>query len=265
MDYHNADGSIGEMCGNGARVFAALLREEGLVTTDEFAIATRGGLRPVRLQDDCVSVDMGIPRTDESAVKVTANGLTWEAQAVFMPNPHAVAFVDDLQEPGPLNSAPEIDSSVFPDGTNVEFVVVQQPGEHVSMRVHERGGGDTSCGTGICAVADRSLQPVRRSWPGIHPGGRSRRHGTGATHHRRNPGAHRAGRTGRARPSITPTIGDVPWLIPTCESRISSPTARRCAGSPGCPPNSRTSARSNTARSASNAWSWWACGPTAAP
>jgi diaminopimelate epimerase len=158
MDYHNADGSIGEMCGNGARVFAALLREEGLVTTDEFAIATRGGLRPVRLQDDCVSVDMGIPRTDESAVKVTANGLTWEAQAVFMPNPHAVAFVDDLQEPGPLNSAPEIDSSVFPDGTNVEFVVVQQSGEHVSMRVHERGVGETlSCGTGICAVADRAF------------------------------------------------------------------------------------------------------------
>ena len=57
-----------------------------------------------------------------------------------------MAFVDDLQEPGPLNSSPEIDSSVFPDGTNVEFVVVQQPGEHVSMRPRT-GWGDTSCGT----------------------------------------------------------------------------------------------------------------------
>jgi diaminopimelate epimerase len=158
MDYHNADGSIGEMCGNGARVFAALLREEGLVTTDEFTIATRGGLRPVRMQGDTISVDMGAPRTDDAPVKVVVNDHTWEAHAVFMPNPHAVAFIDDLHEAGPLTSAPEIDSDVFPEGANVEFVVVRRPGEHVSMRVHERGVGETlSCGTGICAVADRAF------------------------------------------------------------------------------------------------------------
>ena len=48
MDYRNADGSLSEMCGNGTRVFAAYLRREGLETADEFAIATRAGVKHVR-------------------------------------------------------------------------------------------------------------------------------------------------------------------------------------------------------------------------
>lgn len=158
MDYHNADGSIGEMCGNGARVFARFLRTQGWVDTDVFTIQTRGGPREVRVHGDVISVDMGPPRTDPASVKVTSNTLTWEAEAVFMPNPHAVVFVDDLSEPGELHKAPVVESDAFDDGVNVEFVVTRQPGQHVGMRVHERGVGETqSCGTGVCAVADRAL------------------------------------------------------------------------------------------------------------
>jgi diaminopimelate epimerase len=75
-----------------------------------------------------------------------------------MPNPHAVVFVADLEQAGALDTAPDVDSAAFDQGQNVEFVVVEQPGKVVSMRVHERGVGETlSCGTGICAVADRVL------------------------------------------------------------------------------------------------------------
>jgi diaminopimelate epimerase len=158
MDYHNADGSIGEMCGNGARVFAAYLSAHDLVDTERFSIGTRGGRREIALLGDQISVDMGVPRYEPAVVQVRANGRTWPAQAVFMPNPHAVVFVDDLAAPGPLLEAPEVASEVFPEGVNVEFVVLEQPGERASMRVHERGVGETqSCGTGICAVADRLL------------------------------------------------------------------------------------------------------------
>jgi diaminopimelate epimerase len=80
-------------------------------------------------------------------------GRTWPARHVSMGNPHAVAFVDNLAEAGPLLEAPEHDDAVFPDGVNVEFVV-RRGARHVSMRVHERGSGETrSCGTGACAVA----------------------------------------------------------------------------------------------------------------
>ena len=157
MDYHNADGSIGEMCGNGARVFAAFLHREGFVDGDEFSIVTRGGSRQVRMDAD-ITVDMGLPRNSDSAVTVQVGDRVWPAEAVFMPNPHAVAFVDELDDVGDLRDAPTVRSSVFPEGQNVEFVEVLEPGRHARMRVHERGVGETlSCGTGICAVADRVL------------------------------------------------------------------------------------------------------------
>jgi diaminopimelate epimerase len=59
MDYRNADGSVAEMCGNGSRVFAAYLRREGLETADEFAIATRGGVKLVRFEGDLIAVNLG--------------------------------------------------------------------------------------------------------------------------------------------------------------------------------------------------------------
>lgn len=159
MDYYNADGSIGEMCGNGARVFAAFLRAQRWVDEDAFAIQTRGGVRAVTVQEEEISVDMGPAKTDSSAsVTVFCNAKSWDGEAVFMPNPHAVVFVDDLGEPGDLRDAPHVQSEVFQDGVNVEFVVTKRPGQHVAMRVHERGVGETqSCGTGVCAVADRAL------------------------------------------------------------------------------------------------------------
>ncbi len=156
MDYHNADGSLGEMCGNGARVFAAYLRERDLVDTDVFEIGTRGGVRQVRLDGADIHIDMGTPRHVAGEVKVRVGPRSWTGEAVFMPNPHAVVFTDDLDLD--LNQPPAVVSEIFTEGQNVEFVVVQTPGEHVRMRVHERGVGETwSCGTGICAVADRAL------------------------------------------------------------------------------------------------------------
>ena len=95
---------------------------------------------------------MGTPEVfAETTVRVGEREL--RATRVSMGNPHAVAFVDDLDEAGPLLEAPGHDESVFPDGVNVEFVV-RRGEQHVAMRVHERGSGETrSCGTGACAVA----------------------------------------------------------------------------------------------------------------
>src|ERR1035437_154579 len=59
MDYRSADGSAAEMCGNGSRVFAAYLRREGLETADEFAIATRGGVKLIRFDGDLIAVNLG--------------------------------------------------------------------------------------------------------------------------------------------------------------------------------------------------------------
>jgi diaminopimelate epimerase len=153
MDYRNADGSLAEMCGNGIRVFARHLVEEGLVPADQpIPIATRAGVRTVTRDGGVWTVDMGVARV-LGETKVSVADRSWPALHVDVGNPHAVVLLDDLAEAGLLYDEPGYDHDLYPDGVNVEFVVRRGP-DHIAMRVHERGSGETrSCGTGACAAA----------------------------------------------------------------------------------------------------------------
>jgi diaminopimelate epimerase len=155
MDYRNADGSVAEMCGNGVRVFARYLLDQGLVDGHEFPVGTRAGVREVLVDERGeVTVDMGPARVfGESAA--TLGGRRFPGVAVDVGNPHLVCVTDsgevDLDDLD-LTVPPVHDRVVFPDGVNVEFVVVEAP-DRIRMRVHERGVGETlSCGTGTVAA-----------------------------------------------------------------------------------------------------------------
>jgi diaminopimelate epimerase len=151
MDYRNADGSIAEMCGNGIRVFARYLVDQGLVAGAEFPIGTRDGVKWVRVDGQLVTVDLGRPEVGRETW-VRADGATLPARQVTTGNPHAVAFVTDLDDAGSLREPPDVDAGLFPEGVNVEFVV-RRGDRHLAMRVHERGSGETrSCGTGAVAA-----------------------------------------------------------------------------------------------------------------
>ena len=156
MDYRNGDGSLAEMCGNGVRVYARYLVEQGLAAAGDLALATRGGVKRVQVPTTGdVTVDMGPARRLEGGpVRVTVDGREHAGVGISMGNPHVVVAVDDLAEAGELRVAPSVaPAAAFPDGTNVEFYVRRGPSA-VAMRVHERGAGETrSCGTGACAVA----------------------------------------------------------------------------------------------------------------
>lgn len=173
MDYRNADGSLSEMCGNGVRVFVHFLRTEGLIDLPDggsLTIGTRGGVKTVVRTGDGYAVDMGpweFIFPGEASAKamdslVTADGLevARPALSVSMGNPHTVVALAELSEltGTRLFTAPKVDP-VPANGTNVEFVVPAEPLVHdgvgsVTMRVHERGVGETqSCGTGACAAA----------------------------------------------------------------------------------------------------------------
>jgi len=162
MDYQNADGSISEMCGNGSRVFARYLDATGLITDSPVMIATRGGLREVSMESDLsITVDMGIPTTLAGTAVVTVGSRQLPAVGVMIPNPHAVSFVDSLDDAGDLRVSPGIaPAAIFDEGANVEFVVVRGD-NHIAMRVFERGVGETlSCGTGACAAAFAYLRRI---------------------------------------------------------------------------------------------------------
>jgi diaminopimelate epimerase len=163
MDYRNADGSVSEMCGNGARLFAAYLRREGLETAQEFAIATRSGVKHVRCEGAEFAVGLGPWRLTAAAdaaehgfdaIVVPSHGPELSALSIDLGNPHTVAVVPAGMSLADfdLTSAPSV-TPAPPHGTNVELVHLVGPG-HIAMRVHERGVGETrSCGTGACAAA----------------------------------------------------------------------------------------------------------------
>ena len=155
MDYRNADGSTAQMCGNGIRVFMRYLVESGWADPSGIDIATRGGVRRVtRTTDGLFDVAMGEAVPVEGTASVFVGAMSFPAVGVLMPNPHAVVFLGSLEAAGALLDPPQVTpAAMFPDGVNVEFVH-EISRAHLSMRVHERGVGETmSCGTGACAAA----------------------------------------------------------------------------------------------------------------
>lgn len=178
MDYRNADGSVAEMCGNGIRVMARYLVERGYQNEGIFPINTRAGVKHLRVPaTGDITVNMGQVSADEDEITVKVHDKIWQGYNIDMGNPHAVVFVNSLDEAGDLKEAPLVTpKDIYPEGVNVEFVEFGENRE-LKMRVFERGVGETrSCGTGTCAVAlaasisRREKLPAR--WVIYPPGGR---------------------------------------------------------------------------------------------
>ena len=177
MDYRNADGTLAEMCGNGTRVTALFAQRMGYADGPggvPFRLATRAGVKTLTsLGDlepfgrDVFRVDMGGWRRGETdAFSVTLPGVDGSARGTYvdMGNPHVVAVIGDDEATLPAVEALDLGvkpvvAPVLESDQNVEFVRI----DHVdtvrgvgaaTMRVHERGCGETlSCGTGLCATA----------------------------------------------------------------------------------------------------------------
>lgn len=165
MDYHNADGSVAEMCGNGIRVYAAYLISEGLLSPDvgdTIGIGTRAGVKDVLVGANGFQVDLGRWRLDDGERLVRAKNLEIARPGISinLGNPHVAVAVADEEELEKIDLAYEpIVEPATPGGVNVEFVMPEEPlvrdgVARIKMRVHERGSGETlSCGTGAVAAA----------------------------------------------------------------------------------------------------------------
>ena len=175
MDMYNADGSRGEMCGNGIRCVAKYVYDYGIVNKTSISVATKSGVKylDLSIRDGKVSmvkVNMGAPILQAALIPVVAqteqvintpievDGKTYYFTAVSMGNPHAVVYMDDVDGLEIEKIGPSFESHVnFPDRVNTEFVKVIDR-HTVQMRVWERGSGETlACGTGACAVAVASI------------------------------------------------------------------------------------------------------------
>jgi diaminopimelate epimerase len=171
MRMFNADGSEAEQCGNAVRCIAKYVHDHGLVQKPTITLETLRGILTLDLEVEGgkvqrVRVDMGepilqgarIPTTlpGDPAVNVplTVGDRTLAVTCVSMGNPHCISYVDDITDALVLGVGPQVERhAAFPRRVNAEFVRVNRP-DDVTMRVWERGSGETlACGTGACAVA----------------------------------------------------------------------------------------------------------------
>lgn len=171
MEMYNADGSRGEMCGNGIRCVAKYVYDYGLTDKTHISVETLGGIKYLDLTVEdgkvvLVRVDMGSPiltpaqipviadEAEAVAVPILVDETEYQMTCVSMGNPHAVIFMDDIEHLEIEKIGPKFEHHErFPNRVNTEFVKVLDR-QTASMRVWERGSGETlACGTGACAVA----------------------------------------------------------------------------------------------------------------
>lgn len=172
MAMYNADGSRGEMCGNGIRCVGKFVYDNGLTDKTTITVETLAGIKTLQLyvtdgKVTSVRVNMGKPELTAAKVPVTfpeqqmvnqpmeIDGTIYPVTCVSMGNPHCVIFMEedvrqlDLEEIGPKFEH----HAIFPKRTNTEFCNLLDK-THIRMRVWERGSGETlACGTGACATA----------------------------------------------------------------------------------------------------------------
>lgn len=172
MAMYNADGSRGEMCGNGIRCVAKYVYEKGLTDKTSISIETLAGIKYLDLTIEkgkvaLVKVNMGAPELLAEKIPViaetkevihqplTVDGREYTVTCVSMGNPHCITFLEeDVRELDLLKIGPSFENHKnFPKRINTEFVNVIDR-KTLRMRVWERGSGETlACGTGACATA----------------------------------------------------------------------------------------------------------------
>lgn len=174
MEMYNADGSRGEMCGNGIRCVAKYVYDYGLTDKTSISVETLGGIKYLDLtvkngKAELIRVNMGKPvlapklipivpgnPEDEEVIDapILMDGREYRMTGISMGNPHAVIYVDDVNGLDIEKIGPKFENHKrFPNRVNTEFVKVLDR-HTVQMRVWERGSGETlACGTGACAAA----------------------------------------------------------------------------------------------------------------
>jgi diaminopimelate epimerase len=169
MRIFNPDGTEPGMCGNAIRCFAKHVYDKGIIKKGEILIETSAGVKKVKVTVEggrvtYVRVEMGKPKFERAKIpakgsgallnqKIKVEGKELEISAVNTGVPHAVIFVDDVDQADVLGVGMAIRyNELFPKGTNVNFL--QKIGDNAfKVRTYERGveGETLACGTGIAA------------------------------------------------------------------------------------------------------------------
>lgn len=161
MRFYNSDGSLGEMCGNGARCICRYGYETGLAGEVQRVETTAGLVTGYRIDRSNFRIRLNDPSVIDLDRRVTVQGREYHLSYIELGSPgipHAVV---------PLSGLRDADESAlrslgrelryhpsFPKGANVNFYELIG-GDRVYLRTYERGVEDFTyaCGTGTGSTA----------------------------------------------------------------------------------------------------------------
>ncbi|NQT54412.1 diaminopimelate epimerase [bacterium] len=167
VQFYEPDGAPAELCGNGAACFARWALDNGWADREVVRIATPAGkVRGRRADGDYIRVCIPVPRDVETDVSVAAAGTECSCDVAVTGVPHAVVYVDDIDQVDMIHQAPAIryHERFQPRGMNVNYTQVLGEG-HLAVRTYEFGveAETLACGTGSATAA--YLAALRFGWP----------------------------------------------------------------------------------------------------
>jgi diaminopimelate epimerase len=174
MRFFNPDGSESGKSGNGLRIFARYLWEQGYVQDSVFDIWIGGGVVRAEVKDKAAStltIEMGRLSFQSADIPVSGPprevvnetmqlaGTSYDVTAVTIGNPHCVIFTGEVSEVAARTAGPLIEvDAYFPQRTNVQFVRVVDR-HTLQIEIWERGAGYTlASGTSSCAAAGAAIK-----------------------------------------------------------------------------------------------------------
>jgi diaminopimelate epimerase len=165
MRYFNSDGGEAEMCGNGARCLIAFARRKGL-ESNEITMETMERVLTAHVDGETILLEMGEATNTELDIVLEVEGETYRVHYTNTGVPHAVVFVEDVNEVDVVGLGRKIrfHERFQPKGANANFVQVTGKSS-ISARIYERGVEDETLASGTgctaCAVISSLVKGLR--------------------------------------------------------------------------------------------------------
>ncbi|MEE4265120.1 MAG: diaminopimelate epimerase [Desulfobacteraceae bacterium] len=162
--FFNSDGSLAEMCGNGARCAARFAYLNG-IAGENLSFETQAGIINGQVKGNGAKVKIPDPADLHLDYTIELEKGPLTVSSLNTGVPHVVVVEDSVEEVDVVGLGREIrcHEAFAPAGTNVNFICPQKPGQ-LAIRTYERGVEDETLACGTGAIASALIASCKKNW-----------------------------------------------------------------------------------------------------